>query len=903
GHRDRKVSIRMDLAGAVLSAEKRNSNITDISDQIEKIMAQFFDDATPIETRPYAFASLLDLMAKIQSYDDIREMWESTEKDKNRRQLITDVLLLCENQHCINLVIDLAQESPEVMTAGKVRTWLASSHFFTRIEPESVNITMELASDMPDMSSEVLMAVSTMVYRLCQQDPNNCREYARPLLEYVREAVEDSCGVMSMEEKEKEEIRTVFHAVANAGVLPYKNFPKKCFNKKVSSDLRVAAIQSFRRIGCPHDANSLWKILEDSKDEVEVRLAAYVALIPCAVHENRFFSRIEHLLKEEEVNQVGSYIWTHILNLVEQPAASSFHQELSRLAAHHTLQAKFSTNAFRSSRNYRYAHFTELTNMGGSVESNVIFTPNSYIPQHASVNLTLDILEKSINVFEMGGHFQGLEDYVERLFGRDGYFKHESIQTLLEHLRPKRDIREDKLTEFQRLYDKRYPRKEMSDEEEDEAKSRASLYFRIFGNEVFYVDNFVKTNPLQVLQHILKELTTPKSFKVIDQEYVSSTHLGFPLKLKLNATSSVTNNFTSSFEKKDDKHMVYEGKISASIAFAFDTTLAVDGYGAQSGLRHSSSRVIHTDFGGKLESKANLPLGFQLDLPKSDIAKVSSSVKVALFKNAEQKWQDEWPNVQVENSEYCSSELVGKLFGVKACSTSSSGSHTVGSEAFTGPPYKSEFNIAKTDDFKYYQFYYKKERDIFEAIFEAPGSVPRKIHFLVNLGSEGEGGYIVIRGIGYSLEGQYQNSEAVKELSLKYIKDSITQGGIEMSLKNITESIGYKYIPEFMLTIGPDVYSAMGNFAVRGQDVTGLRCSWELEGAHDKIEDRLNVGQSFGSVSGNLNLDDEKLAFQLHSEYGTERTDAHSLSLTLEAENKIEFGKKSSLGHFSIEVS
>lgn len=50
--------------------------------------------------------------------------------------------------------------------------------------------------------------------------------------------------------------------------------------------------------------NSLcWQLLEDVRERSEVRVAAYLALVPCAAHTAGFFTRIHKLLQQEEVHQ------------------------------------------------------------------------------------------------------------------------------------------------------------------------------------------------------------------------------------------------------------------------------------------------------------------------------------------------------------------------------------------------------------------------------------------------------------------------------------------------------------------------------------------------------------------------------------------------------------------------
>lgn len=140
--------------------------------------------------------------------------------------------------------------------------------------------------------------------------------------------------------------------------------------------------------------------------------------------------------------------------------------------------------------------FSFQLNVGGSVDSDVIFS-DSYIPRHASVNLTLDVLEKSFNVLEIGGDFVALEEYVDRILGREA---------------SKSQIEKEKILKLQRLYDEARTVNELAGL--DEHESSASVFFRVFGQEVVYFDNVLKINPLETLQQLVSEFSVPKSFQV-----------------------------------------------------------------------------------------------------------------------------------------------------------------------------------------------------------------------------------------------------------------------------------------------------------------------------------------------------------------------------------------------------
>ena len=154
-------------------------------------------------------------------------------------------------------------------------------------------------------------------------------------------------------------------------------------------------------------------------------------------------------------------------------------------------------------------------NLGGSVDANVVFSHESYVPHQVSANLTLDLLDNSFNFLDIGGEFSGIENLIESYFGKDGYFSNEDVLKFLHNLRPKRNIvHEDKIQEFQKEYDAK--KKNLLDWEKSDVEEEAkpSFYVRMFGNEVLYVENMLQHSPAQLLYRLIQELSSPKTFKV-----------------------------------------------------------------------------------------------------------------------------------------------------------------------------------------------------------------------------------------------------------------------------------------------------------------------------------------------------------------------------------------------------
>jgi len=158
---------------------------------------------------------------------------------------------------------------------------------------------------------------------------------------------------------------------------------------------------------------SMLALLENRELDSEVRINAYLAAMRCA--DDQTLVHVQRILESEEVNQVGSFIWTHLTNLQEtaSPAKVSIRAILENIQ----LQKQFDLDKRKFSRNIELSTFSELINVGASVESNLIWSSDSFVPRSAMLNLTVDVFGQSVNLLEVGGRVQGLEDFLENVFG------------------------------------------------------------------------------------------------------------------------------------------------------------------------------------------------------------------------------------------------------------------------------------------------------------------------------------------------------------------------------------------------------------------------------------------------------------------------------------------------------
>lgn len=141
---------------------------------------------------------------------------------------------------------------------------------------------------------------------------------------------------------------------------------------------------------------------------------------------------IKHVLKTEEVNQVGSFVWSHLNNLAK--SSSPVRVEVQGLLLDQDLGTKFQMDLRKFSRNFEKSIFFDEYNFGANSEANLIFGTESYVPRSISLNFTADLFGESVNLIEISARMQGFEHMIEQMFGPKGPLNTEKFAKHFEFL-------------------------------------------------------------------------------------------------------------------------------------------------------------------------------------------------------------------------------------------------------------------------------------------------------------------------------------------------------------------------------------------------------------------------------------------------------------------------------------
>lgn len=172
----------------------------------------------------------------------------------------------------------------------------------------------------------------------------------------------------------------------------------------------------------------MFAIFSNTEEDSEVRIAAYKTLMECPSDD--LIKKVKNVLAGEMINQVGSYVWAHLTNLME--TSDPHKQSIRNILEDETLKKEFDLDNRKYSRNYEKSAFIEKLNTGATAEADLIWSSQSFIPRSGMLNLTVDLFGNAINLFEVGGRMEGLEYFLESYFGPNGYYSEKDVKEAVE---------------------------------------------------------------------------------------------------------------------------------------------------------------------------------------------------------------------------------------------------------------------------------------------------------------------------------------------------------------------------------------------------------------------------------------------------------------------------------------
>ncbi|XP_029653134.1 uncharacterized protein LOC115226286 [Octopus sinensis] len=458
--------------------------------------------------------------------------------------------------------------------------------------------------DNKNISHNVMLSISSMAASYCNKNPKCAEDFEIGALIQKYMSFVGDC--------DKDANPHVIQALRSLGNIGFSSKAERTLSKCVTTtrfpiEVRVSAIDAFRRIPCDARRSALMEVFVNTEEDSELRINAYLGLMKCP--SRMLLIHIHEMLERENSNQVGSFIWSHLKNM--QQTSDPHLQHIRLFLVSEDFSKKFNLDKRKFSRNYEGSFFSKDMNAGAKLDSNVIFSPKSFIPRSANLNLTLDLFGHAINILEVGGRMEDFERQMERMWSSHRWTNRESYQ-----------------------------------------RGKSPMYLRFFGNEIFYGDT--SRSFLFFRWHYF--LTLFKTMQIVNSQVKYPTAIGFPLEMNVKATAAINNNDQTKWKQNGLDLAI---KFSAVIEVSGDMT--VDAHLTRMGLKMVS--MAHTSTGVEfLSHNKELTIKFPQDIIEY------ANIKTDFYTvTGEKEKKLELITDNVQKSKVCTDKSVEHLLGLKFC--------------------------------------------------------------------------------------------------------------------------------------------------------------------------------------------------------------------------------------------
>lgn len=527
-------------------------------------------------------------------------------------------------------------------TKARVKLWKTALAFVPRPTQGAVEAVLPLiTADKP--SRTAVLGITSMAHAYCRQN-TECESVKTitKLEDLLAQIMGRKCKASNDEEEDK--VVLALKGFGNLGrVGKHENAILDCIkDTKLSVPIRLAAIEAFRRTPPDeHVVDVLLEILGDKEQDTEVRIASYLGLIKRA--NRKIVHDIKDILDKEEVDQVENFIWSHLKNLKE--TESPLKQEIKEIVDDLHFPHKFHLNPRLTSRNIEASSFHEGTNIGGTVDANIIYTPDSILPRSAMINVTVDAFGSSVDLIELNVRGENFEQTLEKYFGPSGKFATQTTKELLSQLRNRwRGIaagidetsKDDEHSKHRRALP--YKPQKLKDLQNKAAIAPAttpegSYSVKVFGNELRWrnfhdIDDIYDKDDPYNLKDIFNQMAKHKEFDVarnwmfLDSTFSFPTSSGFPLKYDLNGTFSAGLKMNSHFDIRDmflkPRRVDIKSLIEPSMDIQWGGALILDAHVAKTGLKLVSNAYSSDYLDTTIQYKEGENLEVKFDFPKKE---------------------------------------------------------------------------------------------------------------------------------------------------------------------------------------------------------------------------------------------------------------------------------------------
>ncbi|XP_054390682.1 uncharacterized protein LOC100440962 isoform X2 [Pongo abelii] len=534
-------------------------------------------------------------------------------------------------------------ESAEV-EADEVEAWLSSLAFLPQPTDAMVHMLLPLLQT-PRASPGAFLGISALVHNLCASLDEPCGQLpgVGSLVRILGDALGENCTIQEPSDDDK--LQLVLKAIGNAGLAAMALTPtlSTCASLRSSApEIRLEAIQAFRRVPCSADRSVLSRLYQSLEEDAEIRINAYLALMRCPSEE--VFAQVRRTQAGELSTQVGSFVWSHLLQLLET------HDRLKR-ALRDTLPKDILSREFHPEM-WKHSSYSDATfrsvsgSLGANLEGTLLFSPASFLPRSATVNLTIHTMGRAFNLLELGLRLENAEEIAHRLFGRKSFWGQEAGREPEPEKPPGPEPgpapqpaspecpgdRDRRMRDLQQKVTQRHGARQAL---------RCKLSMKVLGQELSFVNcgatgshvNHWSLNLAELAIKLMKrqEVQMNRRLSLAAEELVFPTVSGLPARLTLNALAAISIRVrgTADFQQRSDFSV--NGYVKPSALLQISAQMGTAGALGQAGLRWVTSVRGAASLDGGIQVQKGRDLKVHLNAPKETVELLSFSSQLYLI--------------------------------------------------------------------------------------------------------------------------------------------------------------------------------------------------------------------------------------------------------------------------------
>lgn len=610
-----------------------------------------------------AFADLVKVLRR-SSKNDILSTYQKVKAgagfDKNCQQVFLDGLFHAGNGDAIEVGAQLVKNKE--LTEVQTLFYYTSLALIRHAQLPTVQAVTSLL-DQPNLPRIGYLGIGQVIGKYCQNHP--CENVAE-----VKEAVHkirEKVGNGKAKTREQENVVvSALKSLGNTQFLDDATLTKLAniaADKSVKNRVRVAAIEALPTRCSMKWKNIAFKVLADKEQDSEIRIKTYLALVACPCP--HVAGQLKEILDKETVNQVGSFIQSHLRNL----KASTDPGKIN--AQHHLGQikprTKFPEDFRKFSFNEELSYKVDSLGLGSTVEQNIIYSQDSFVPRSANLNVTVELFGRNLNLLDLSARVENLDRVIEHWFGPKGAAWVTELDDVKAEVKDAKDTVADIASYTSKKFESlirgkraavdqgelnRFAKKVHLRGNEVDENLDLDVSLKLFGVELAYLslegDSGKHKEPEKaiidkIFERLQKTFDSTKNLhhdtenyiQFLEAELVYPTNLGTSLSLGVIGTSAVKVHTDGNLDLakilQDPKNAAFRIALKPSVSVRIAGSVIVEGLGVESGLKVVST--LHTatssDVDVKVLNGKGVDVKFSLPKKKQEVINVNSEVLVS----------------------------------------------------------------------------------------------------------------------------------------------------------------------------------------------------------------------------------------------------------------------------------